>query len=95
MISLLKLIKVRGSLPSFSFIFWFQASEWFFYAYNFIHIIRNDYMRLEIMFRPQKGSYRKGPINFALGPPSGFFQTSFDQKGRAIFIWENIFCAFW
>ena len=21
----------------------------------------------------------KGPINFALGPPSGFFQTSFDQ----------------
>ena len=37
----------------------------------------------------------KGPINFALGPPSGFFQTSFDQKGRAIFIWENIFCAFW
>ena len=37
----------------------------------------------------------KGPIDFALGPPSGFFQTSFDQKGRAIFMWENMFCAFW
>ena len=33
----------------------------------------------------------KGFIRLSFGPPSGFFQTTFDQKGRAIFILENIF----
>ena len=38
---------------------------------------------------------RKGPINLALGPPSGFFQTASNQKGGVISMLENIFCVFW
>ena len=39
-------------------------------------------------------SLLKGFIRLALGPPLGFFEIAFSQKGRAIFILENIFRVF-
>ena len=40
-------------------------------------------------------TYFKGPINLALGPPSGFFQAASNQKGGVISTLENTFCVFW